>query len=184
MQRLFLAAKIHPNACFYELYQSLRKELTHEKIRWVDINNLHLTLKFFGETDESKVAIIDNFMQSLLSAFRIFDFRISDLGIFGSRYQPKVIWLGTAQNEYLIRLAEQVLNELARIGYERDRQNFVPHLTLGRINSIGDKPGFDKAIQSHKIIDIQKVEVTEIILFESVLQKTGPVYKVVRSYKL
>jgi 2'-5' RNA ligase len=184
MKRLFLAVKIQPNDSFIELYQSLRKDLYAEKIRWIDIKNLHLTLKFFGETDESKINIIDQFMQAVVCSHNAFDFQISDLGIFGSNYQPKVIWLGTAGNQLLISLAEQILNELASIGFARDRQNFVPHLTLGRINSINDKKRFTECIKKYNMKDIQNVDVNEIILFESILQKTAPIYKVVSSYEL
>ncbi|MCX6230675.1 MAG: RNA 2',3'-cyclic phosphodiesterase [Bacteroidetes bacterium] len=184
MKRLFLAVKIHANDRFTELYQNLCKECCQDKIKWVDLNNLHLTLKFFGETDESRIIEIDNFMQSIVADIRAFSFIISGLGIFGSKYQPKVIWLGTDQNEVLVNLCNKILNELSAIGFERDRQNFVPHLTLGRINLIYDKPKFNESIKKYNHKDIQTVNVSEIILFESILQKTGAVYKVVSSYKL
>ncbi|MFZ4401141.1 MAG: RNA 2',3'-cyclic phosphodiesterase [Bacteroidales bacterium] len=184
MKRLFLAIKITPNDIFSKLYRDLRQELIYEKINWVAIDNFHLTLKFFGETDDSIIEKINLFIEDVISGKNQFSFEISDLGIFGSNYQPKVIWLGIKNNTALINLADTILNQLKSIGFERDRQNFVPHLTLGRINYLKDKDNFNKIIKKFNIADIQTVEVKEIILFESILQREGPIYKVINSYKL
>ncbi len=184
MKRLFLALKITPNLKLNELFQNLRNNLIYEKIKWVDINNLHLTLKFFGETEDTKIDGICQFIENITSTKDTFSFNISNLGIFGSNYKPSVIWLGCNECIALTSMADTILNELKTIGFERDRQNFVPHLSLGRINHLSDKERFKQIIGKYNISDIQTVKVNEIFLFESVLRKEGPVYTILYRFKL
>ncbi|MFZ4739922.1 MAG: RNA 2',3'-cyclic phosphodiesterase [Bacteroidales bacterium] len=184
MKRIFLAIKIPPNENFNKLFYNLRFDLKNDNIKWVDSNNLHLTLKFFGETEEVKIDEISLFIRNIISNTASFSFEISNLGIFGSSYQPKIVWLGITKNNELINLAETVLNNLKTIGFQRDRQNFVPHLTLGRINYLTDKEQFNKIIKKNNFSEIQTVNVNEIFLFESILRKEGPLYNIISSYKL
>ncbi len=184
MKRIFLAIKITPNIKFNELYQSLRKDLMNERIKWINPTNLHLTLKFFGETEDVKITEINTLIDTIVSNTNSFSFEISNLGIFGSSYQPKVIWLGINESSELVYLANTILNSLETIGFERDRQNFVPHLTLGRINYLTDKEMFKKIISKHNISAIQTVNVNEIFLFESILRKEGAIYNIMNSYRL
>jgi len=184
MKRLFLAIKITPNEKFNDLYQNLHTNLFSDKIRWVDPKNLHLTLKFFGETKEDQINGINLLIENIVSHIHPFNFEISNLGIFGSSYLPKVIWLGINNSKPLINLADTILNELETIGFERDRQNFVPHLTLGRIKSIKDKERFKQILSKYNNSDIQTVNVNEIFLFESILRKEGPYYNLISGYKL
>ncbi|MEI6696265.1 MAG: RNA 2',3'-cyclic phosphodiesterase [Bacteroidota bacterium] len=184
MKRLFLAIKITPNLKLNELFQNLHDNLYYEKIKWVDLNNLHLTLKFFGETEDAKIDGICQFIENITSATSAFSFNISNIGIFGSNYNPSVIWLGCNECSELETLAEKILSELKTIGFERDRQNFVPHLSLGRINHLTDKKRFNQLIDKNNISAIQSVNVSEIFLFESVLRKEGPIYNILYSFKL
>ncbi len=184
MKRIFLAIKIIPETRLHGLFQNLRDELIHENIKWVDLNNLHLTLKFFGETEEVKINQINLFLENLVAKMHSFSFEISNLGVFGSSYQPKVVWLGIKENQKLTSVAETILNDLKLIDFERDRQNFVPHLSLGRIKSLTDKEKFKQLISKYNTKEIQTVNVKEIYLLESILRKEGPLYKTINNYKL
>ena len=55
MKRLFAAIKIHPSARFISVLNAISASLSHERIKWVEPENMHLTLKFFGETAENKI---------------------------------------------------------------------------------------------------------------------------------
>ena len=105
-------------------------------------------------------------------------------GIFGSSYNPKVIWFGVEKSEILAILAENLLENLDKNGFSRDRQNFVPHLTVGRIKNVNNKQQFQNVIDQYKSSFIQKVQVESIILFESLLSPTGPQYKKVSEFSL
>jgi 2'-5' RNA ligase len=184
MKRLFAAVKIHPSPEFLALYNNIKSNLRFAEIKWVNPEIIHVTLKFFGETDERKIPEISGALREVAGRHERFNTELVNVGIFGSAYDPRVIWVGMQKAEPLKGLAEDVLNSVARIGWERDRQNFVPHLTIARIKYVPDKKLFQKVIDENKNAFIQEVSVAEFHLYESLLFKDGPVYKVMESYQL
>ena len=184
MKRLFAAIKIHPSEAFLSHYFALKSSLKDEKIKWVDPGNIHITLKFFGETPLHHIPGISMALKQAAKAIPPFEFSIRDTGIFGSSYNPKVIWCGISPAEEISTLSDTILSELEEVGIERDRQNFVPHLTLARIKGIENKKYFQQVIDRHREGFLQKEEVNEFHLFESILQPQGPKYSVIDSYSL
>lgn len=184
MKRLFVAIKVIPEVVFLSLFDELKKDLKHEKIKWVEVHNLHLTLKFFGETPENKMPEIITALKAGIEKHKQFAFKIKSLGIFGSRYNPKLIWAGLQNTIPLVHLATDVNTELEKIGYNYDRQNFVPHLTLGRIKFLRDKNLFQDIIVDYKDEYFQDVFVEEVYLLESVLTKEGPIYQIIEKFEL
>jgi 2'-5' RNA ligase len=181
MKRLFAAIKIHPSASYIRLFNEISSSLYHERIKWVEPENMHLTLKFFGETDEIQIPVIRQAIETAVSQSEPFTIKIANTGIFGSRYDPKVIWFGIETQAKLETLAQNIFTEIAKCGWEMNRQNFVPHLTIGRIKVLKDKPLFQKIISKYNTVEIQEEKVTEIILYESILRREGPLYVKVSS---
>ena len=106
-------------------------------------------------------------------------------GIFGSRYAPRVLWLGMHNTpQELYDLEEDTLNTFDNLGYLRDRQNFVPHITLGRIKELCEKQYFQKIVSGIEQKSYIKQEVNEIILFQSILRPEGAVYKEVKKFTI
>lgn len=184
MKRLFVAIKITPRQEMLNTLYALKKELQYEKINWVDEKNLHFTLKFLGKTDTSEIANITKILENIAQTTKAIDIKIENLGIFGSRYDPRVIWAGIECSEPLLALGENVLNKLDEVGFKRDRQNFVPHITLGRIKHIRDKKQLKVVIDKNKAIWHQDDCVDSFYLFESILKPEGPQYKVVKTFHL
>jgi len=176
MKRLFAAIKIHPSARYISLFNEICSSLRHERIKWIEPENTHLTLKFFGETDEAKIPAIRLAIEAAVDQSKPFTLKIASTGVFGSRYDPKVLWFGIEKQNELDELARNIFTELAKYGWEQDRQNFVPHLTIGRIREIKDKPLFQKNLSKYTSVEIQDENVTEIILYESILRREGPLY--------
>ena len=176
MKRLFAAIKIHPSAKYLSLFNEISSSLRHERIKWVEPENTHLTLKFFGETDDTKIPAIRQSIEKAVAQSKSFTLKIANTGIFGTRYDPKVIWFGIEKQDELENLAQNIFNELAKCGWEKDRQNFVPHLTVGRIKGLKDKPLFQQIISKYSTVEVQEEKVTEITLYESILRREGPLY--------
>lgn len=184
MKRLFAALKVVPETGFLQIFDELKNSLKHEKIKWVKPHNLHLTLKFFGETFEDKIPEISGALEAGVKNHNQFYFNISTIGIFGSRYNPKVVWAGLQKTDPLKNLANSLNNELGKFGYGGDRQNFIPHLTLGRIRILRDKDLFQDIISDYKNEFFQKTFVRKIYLFESTLTKEGPIYQIIEKFEL
>ncbi len=184
MKRLFVAVKIHPSPEFLKTYNSLKSGLKFCRITWVKPESIHVTLKFFGETEEKRIPEISRVLKEVALRHQPFISELVNVGIFGSSYSPKVIWFGIEKAEPLKKLGLDVLNSLETIGWEPDRQNFVPHLTIGRIKEVPDKRLFQRMIDGHKKARMQEFSVREFYLYESLLLREGPVYKVIEAYKL
>ncbi len=184
MKRIFAAIKITPDENFLNVYYQLIKRLGHENIKWVKPENFHLTLKFFGDIPEDKVDVICRELDRITPSFTPFKIHIQKTGVFGSRYNPKVIWFGIEDSDYMKGLAEMILTKMDKAGFARDRQNFVPHLTVGRIRRLTDKKHFQQTIKRFEKANLMEVDVHEIYLYESHLQPEGPVYKTVEKFLL
>lgn len=184
MKRLFAAVKIHPSHEFLKTYNSLRTGLKFARITWVKTENVHLTLKFFGETEEKRIPEIVKVLGDVATNYGPFACDLVNVGIFGSSYNPKVIWFGIEKAEMLKKLGTEVIQSVEKIGWVTDRQNFVPHLTIGRIKDVPDKRLFQQVIDEHKNTRLQEVRVSEFHLFESILQREGPIYRVLDTFTL
>ena len=177
MKRLFAAMELHPDKAFTDTLSKLQAALKRERITWVSSHNLHLTLNFFGETIEEKIQEIEEAMLQGAAGVPSFEICFDRTGIFGSSYNPKVIWLGAELNPALNKLFSQLKTELEKAGFAYDRQNFVPHLTLGRIREISDKAFFQQVIGDYREVFSLKQKIGSVQLYESVLTPKGPIYK-------
>ena len=187
MKRLFLAIPIKTNDNgFIPLLEGLRRQLAHEKrINWVKPDNIHLTLKFIGNTPNEDVPKIIDGVGEMLKNHKSFTMDFNRTGIFGSRYAPRVLWLGMHNTpQELYDLEEDTLNTFDNLGYLRDRQNFVPHITLGRIKELCEKQYFQKIVSGIEQKSYIKQEVNEIILFQSILRPEGAIYKEVKKFRM
>jgi 2'-5' RNA ligase len=183
-KRLFAAIKVHPSEDFLGRYFYLRKMLAYESIKWVSPENIHITLKFFGETAVDLIPRINKTLTRVSMDFSPFPLELEELGIFGSKYQPRVLWIGIKDNSLLESLGNAVLDRLEPEGWPRDRQNFVPHLTLARIKKLKDRERFQKVIDDNRDEFSLALEVSDFHLFESRLSKTGPEYIKLETYEL
>ncbi len=184
MKRIFAAIKIDAEGKLTEIYKGLKTKLIHEKINWMELQNLHTTLKFFGETPEDKIDDICAMLSKCAQAHQSFELLLQNTGIFGSSYQPRVIWFGMQNTLPLEMLAKDVLQGAETLGWERDRQNFRPHLTVARIKFLNDKRYFQQVIDSYKNVSLQKIAVSSFALIESRLRPQGPEYQVLERFDL
>lgn len=175
-KRLFAAIKIQPDVRFLQHLKQLQNHLLRDHIKWVDPSNIHVTLKFFGDTPEENIPAICEALEKACTDFGAYDASLSQLGIFGSRHQPRVIWVSLEPAATFKGLEQRITDALLPLGYQRDRQNFVPHLTLGRINKIADLKGFQSALDTYRDNLKLNYKATSVILYESILQRSGPEY--------
>jgi len=184
MKRLFAAIKIFPEPGLLKTYGEIKKLLYGEKITWVDERNIHITLKFFGDTPEENIPQITDLFDLIAARHLSFSINLENTGIFGSSYNPRVIWFGITHSRPVELLAEDVLSTLNNNGYPNDNQHFRPHLTIGRVKYLSDKRYFQQVVDRFKTISLQKVMVSNFELMESRLTPRGPVYSTLRVFKL
>ena len=127
-------------------FRLLKEGLKHEPIKWVEEHNIHITLKFLGETSEEVIPAIGEALHAVAGQTKAFRFSLRGLGIFGSKHEPRVLWTAIQPYETLAALMLSVHDAMVPVGFEKDRQNLVPHLTLGRIKFLHDKKLFHETV--------------------------------------
>ena len=184
MKRIFVALKIEPGDDLLEMVSSLKTALINEKIKWVDPGNIHLTLAFLGDTEDERINIADIALRQKCTGFGEFEFDLNGTGVFKNFREPRVIWTGIERGEKLISLNDIVNKGLTDCGFRLEERPFKPHITLGRVKFIKDYRLLEFSLERYRGIHFQKVNISEIILFESILNPSGPVYKPLGKYPL
>ncbi len=184
MKRLFIAIKAEPEGDLLKMFSSLKSLLGTENIKWVDPVNIHLTLAFLGDTEEKRIGFLQRMLEEKCSGFGVFDFTLKGAGVFKSYRDPRVIWVGIRSPERLTMLYNTIAEGLKLIGFELEERQFKPHLTLGRVKSCRDTENLKSVLEKYRDQEFQIIHVNEVILFESILLQTGPIYRPLGKYNI
>jgi RNA 2',3'-cyclic 3'-phosphodiesterase len=183
-KRLFIAIKIIPEKQLTDIIQHLKHGLSRDSIKWVELNNMHLTLKFFGDVEISEITAINKVCTAIATNTNDFILELSGLGAFKSILNPQVLWVGIKRNKSLEELFISIQKNLQSINIKPDNKPFSPHLTIGRIKFIDDISNFRNRIGCFKALEFQSCKVDSFILYESILKPAGPIYKDLHKYAL
>ena len=114
----------------------LRGRFKEVRASWPRAENLHLTLKFLGEIEESRVALLTGAAARAAGESQPFELTVEGAGAFPPRGAPRVLWLGVEDNSGgLARLHDRLEAECAAAGFGREERPFHPHLTLARLRA-------------------------------------------------
>ena len=146
-------------------------------VKWVDPENVHLTIKFLGEVDYVALNDVCRAVAGAVAGFEPFSVFCTRVGAFPSPARPRTIWLGLEDEEQqLTRLSAAVEKAMARLRFRRERRPFHPHLTIGRVRD-GRKLGdFPTILASGDFSVTGSFTVDELVVFSSELTPDGPVY--------
>jgi 2'-5' RNA ligase len=175
--RTFIAIKIVPEKKLIDLVSSLKNSLNNEIINWADVDNLHLTLRFIGETEQKQLDEIILLIDEVAQRFNPFQFSLKNVGFFKSKNQPRVLFFAVENGLILSQLADEIEERVVVLGFSREERSFNPHLTIGRIKMLKNKMDFYDLINQFKGTEIQKVTVSEIVYYQSILTSAGAIYK-------
>jgi len=176
MKKVFLTIRIPITTEIESYLNDYKRYFSFIDCKWTESRYLHMTLKYFGPTSEKRIKKINNLLNEFVKEENSFGFNIVKLGIFGSKYAPKVMWWGIEEEEMMKELFYKIEKELSKIGIYADRQNFVPHITLARIKRVESKPFFQRLMQKHKKVEGIDIEVESLVLLESKRLEDGVEY--------
>lgn len=182
--RTFIAIKIIPEKKLTDLVSSLKNSLKNENISWADVDNLHLTLRFIGETEQKQVEKIIRLIDEVARRFHPFQFSLKDVGFFKGKNQPRILFFAIENGLILNQLAAEIEERIVALGFSREERQFNPHLTVGRIKFIQNKMAFYEIINQYKKTEIQTVTVSEITYYQSILTSAGAIYKPIHQIHL
>jgi len=169
----------------HEVSEKLRKEAGYGIIgKWVEPQNLHITLQFLGDINESQVIDVIKNLQEVAKRNIPFKLTYKGLGVFPDAKRAKVLWIGVSEgSEKLKNLAKSVERMNARAGIPPSSKVFVPHLTICRIKKY-DQKVLTHLLNKYRTVEFGEDEVKSIALISSTLTAVGPIYTVVEEFHL
>lgn len=151
------------------------------QVKWTPEENIHLTIKFLGETDVDGIEALKSKLHKLAKSLSPIQLKIRGMGGFPEETQARILWLGVQNKSTLRGLQSIVENTMIDMGFEAADQNFIPHITIGRLRN---KKNIVDLISPFVRNEFGKAKITKIRLFESQLQGSFPVYFVVDEFEL
>lgn len=181
MVRAFLAIDL-PQELKKELF-NLSKNLSYKdlKLKWVEEENLHLTIRFFGNISENLVEKIYEKCKDVCKEIKPFDLKLTSTGYFPFKGTPRVVWIGIEEpSNNLLKLNNLLKKVLKTLKLKEDREEFHPHITLLRIKEKPDpnvfKTFFEELQKVSEKLKGKNFFVREIVIFKSELYPSGPKY--------
>lgn len=153
-------------------------------VKWVPVENLHVTLKFLGHITDETVEKVKERLYNIASSFKPFRLSFKGIGFFPDRKRPRVIWIDISDSEVLKSLQETIDERLTEIGFEREERDFSPHLTIGRIRSLKDREKLIGLIDTIKDWKFGSIDVDRVYLMKSDLRPGGAQYSVIAEFPL
>lgn len=151
------------------------------EIRWVNPENLHLTLKFLGEINRYDLHQAVSALERISTGFVPFNIAVDGIGFFPSTERPQVFWAGIQADGQLSDLAKSVIRDIP-LG---DKKAFQAHITLGRVKEVFPLAGeLARLFQEDAPQGWGRMTVAGVDVFESILRPSGPIYKKIQTIAL
>ncbi len=156
-------------------------------VKWVEPENLHITLLFLGEVQQRETLDICRAAQKAVADMPEFTMSIEGAGAFPNPRRPRTLWVGVGEGAEVVgALHDAIEAPLLDMGsYRRETRAYVPHVTLGRVT--GERVDDDelaKLLASHKTWSAGEVTVREVQVMRSELASEGPTYTVLGRARL
>ena len=186
--RVFIAIDIDEKIrkALGDLQQQLQSKVDIKKgdVKWVNPENIHLTLKFLGEIKDEKVVDICDIVKEVAGGHKSFELDIQTVGCFGGR-SARVLWVGAGEGkDNLLGLQKDLEQQLALAGWPEEKREFSSHLTLCRVRD--PRAGVKLAAISDDYRDFKLgiISADSVSVYQSQLTPTGPIYTLLGNYKL
>lgn len=183
--RLFVSLDLAPH--LHEEVHSVQELLADASgLRFTDPTQAHITLKFLGDIDESRLEPVSQAITAAVEAVNVepFQAEFGDLGVFPDLEYISVVWLGVRDGaEQVTALHESLEAELTAIGFGPEDHDFTPHVTIARMDHAGGKSLVQEVVQERSPT-VGTMTVDAISLTESTLTPDGPGYETVERFEL
>jgi 2'-5' RNA ligase len=180
--RGFIAIDIQTNKKLLEMENEIKN--SEADLKLVEPENIHITLKFLGDTDEENIDEIEEIIKNSVKGINAFNIKLKGSGVFPNKNYMKVIWIGLENAEKIIEIAEKMDKQLENLGFTPEKRGFSAHLTIARVRSSRNKEKLLQVIEKYKDAEFSIIDVNSIKLKKSDLTPKGPIYTNLREIKL
>jgi RNA 2',3'-cyclic 3'-phosphodiesterase len=184
MKRIFIALKVDAEEPLLMMISSLKSGLSKDIIKWTGPDNIHITLAFLGDTEENMIKSIISMLNEKCTGSGRFELILKGSGVFRNLSDPRIIWTGIEPSGKLMYLNEVIMKGLKGLNIKMEERPFNPHLTIGRIKHLNDRETLKALTEQYHNSEIQIIPVNEVILYQSILLQSGPVYKPIAKFNL
>jgi 2'-5' RNA ligase len=166
---------------------SIQEELKkcRADVKWVQPENIHLTLKFLGERDEKKIEKIKLELEETARDKKSFSIRLSAVGAFPKLDFPRIIWVGIDRGEKETEeIAYELEERIAKIGIPKEDRPFSSHITIARLKSPLNRESLVQELKKLAPPQGKEFKVGKITLYKSTLTPQGPIYEALKEANL
>jgi 2'-5' RNA ligase len=155
-------------------------------VKWVEAENLHVTLLFLGEVDDRELPAVCRTVQEAIAELPAFTLSVTGVGCFPNPRRPRTLWVGITQGlQEVVAVHDAIERPLMDLGcYRREERKYTPHITLGRRRREGPADALSRALARLQEWTAGEVAVTEVQVMASQLTPTGPDYSVLSRARL
>jgi len=180
--RGFIAVDVPRSPALDQLAADLRRASPSLKV--VDPAQVHLTVKFLGETEEGLVPEIVTAMREATAGVRPFEIRVRGTGAFPNLGRMNVLWVSVEGAEPIAKIADALEGALEALGFPREGRPWKAHVTLARVKGRSDLDGVRRILESHAHDLFGTATVDAVHLKKSLLTLQGARYSVVETVRL
>lgn len=174
MIRAFIAIDVPPDVKNQLESLSGRLGFLDLDARPVPISSIHLTLRFLGNIEKSRIPGLGDAIRCCARQIGPFRLAVHNLGAFPNRKRPRIVWAGVAGDGELENLQQLLELELQQLGFDREKKKFRPHLTLLRLKSTRNTKRLSDFLDQEKDrTNPVSFRVRQIHLYESRLHSAG-----------
>lgn len=179
-KRLFIAIPIPEEIKNEIILYKKEKKLKKLNLKWQARENLHITILFLGWQDENKIDSIISAIQKSLFGFKPFLIELNLICLGPKRENPRLIWIQGKKNLEIENLRNKLIRNLENqnIFFQKEKRSFQIHITIARARG---RELYGVFFQKEIFIPFSA---QKIVLFESILKKTGAEYKIIKSFIL
>lgn len=150
-------------------------------VRWVKPENVHLTLKFLGDTPNAKLAAMQELLATVCRDFAPLIIEVAGAGVFPNARRPQVLWVGLNEaSGQLGKLAQEIDARLHLLGFPRETRPFSPHVTIGRVRDARIDAVVKKMLE-HPFSPHEMI-CSQCTLMQSELHRAGSTYTPVQKF--
>ena len=155
-------------------------------VRWVNVSDIHLTIVFMGDIQEEQIKPIQDIIKDVCHGYGPFSIAIKGIGFFGSRRNPRVLWIGLdGAIDRMACFKDDLQKGMKPFGIKEEKRRFKPHLTLGRFRKDARTGShLDDLLSRYHDLKSPDGIIEELVLFKSDLQPGGAVYSRLNGWPL
>lgn len=180
--REFIAIDIDSNKKLVEFGNEVKK--TGADLKLVEPDNIHITLKFLGDTEETLAEEIEEIIKNAVKETKSFNIQLKGTGVFPNNNYIKIVWLGIQNGEPIAEIAQRIDDQTSKIGFEKEKRGFSPHLTIARVKTASNKDKLLQVLEKYRDAEFADIKVEAIKLKKSELTPNGPIYTDLKVFKI